>query len=60
MSDQITSLGAHWNSIQRYLIPDLEDEIGQLDEQQRAFVEICEILLLDRHFTLYSAVELAG
>jgi len=42
VSDHIISLGAHWNSIQRFLIPDLEDEVGELDEPKRAFVEICE------------------
>jgi hypothetical protein len=50
MESTIATFGRHWNSIQKYLFPYLEDEIGELDSRQKAFVEICEILLTVRHF----------
>ena len=30
-------LGRHWNTIQAYLIPDIEDDIGELNEEPRKF-----------------------
>ena len=35
-------LGALWNSIQQWLFPALEDELGELDEKRRLFVAVCE------------------
>ncbi|MCR5751844.1 MAG: hypothetical protein K6G91_07770, partial [Kiritimatiellae bacterium] len=30
-------LGRHWNTIQAYLIPGIEDDIGELNEEPRKF-----------------------
>ena len=35
-------LGVLWNSIQTWLFPMLEDEMGELDEKHREFVAVCE------------------
>ena len=37
-------LGRHWNTIQAYLIPGLEDDIGELSEELKKFMGICELL----------------
>jgi len=39
----IHTLGGLWASIQTWLIPALEDEIGELDEKHRQFVSVCEL-----------------
>ncbi len=36
-------LGGLWISIQTWLFPALEDEIGELDEKHRQFVSVCEL-----------------
>jgi len=38
-----TPIGELWNSIQSWLFPVLEDEIGALDEKHRQFVAVCEL-----------------
>jgi hypothetical protein len=38
----MAGLGVLWNSIQTWLFPMLEDELGELDEKHREFVAICE------------------
>jgi hypothetical protein len=38
-----SALGGVWNSIQSWLFPMLEDEIGELDEKHRQFVAVCEL-----------------
>ena len=38
-----TPMGHLWNSIQSWLFPVLEDEIGALDEKHRQFVAVCEL-----------------
>lgn len=53
MESTIVSFGRHWNSIQKSLFPYLEDEVGELDDKQRAFVSICELLIDDRAFSKY-------
>ncbi len=35
--------GALWNSIQRWLLPALEDELGELDEKHKLFIAACEL-----------------
>jgi hypothetical protein len=35
-------LGTLWNSIQAWLFPMLEDELGELDDKHREFVAVCE------------------
>ena len=36
-------LGGLWNTIQAWLFPMLEDELGELDEKHREFVAVCEM-----------------
>jgi hypothetical protein len=36
-------LGTLWNHIQAWLIPHLEDELGELDAKHRQFVSVCEL-----------------
>jgi len=38
-------LGRHWNTIQAYLIPGIEDDIGELSEEMKKFMGICELLI---------------
>lgn len=38
-----SALGGLWSSIQSWLFPMLEDEIGELDEKHRQFVAVCEL-----------------
>ena len=46
-------LGRHWNTIQAYLIPGIEDDIGNLGEDLMRFMQICEILINDEMFAKY-------
>ena len=39
----MAGLGILWNSIQTWLFPMLEDELGELDEKHREFVSVCEL-----------------
>ncbi len=39
-----TPMGQLWSSIQSWLFPVLEDELGALDEKHRQFVAVCELL----------------
>jgi hypothetical protein len=46
-------LGTLWNSIQTWLLPMLEDELGELDEKHREFVAVCEICEPRVHMDAY-------
>ena len=46
-------LGRHWNTIQAYLIPGIEDDIGELSEEMKKFMGICELLIDDKMFAKY-------
>ncbi|MGI6390535.1 MAG: transposase [Kiritimatiellia bacterium] len=46
-------LGQLWNSIQSWLFPMLEDEIGELDEKHRQFVAVCELCAPQDHMGAY-------
>ena len=48
-----TPIGQLWNSIQSWLFPMLEDEIGELDEKQRLFVAVCELCAPQNHMGAY-------
>jgi len=48
-----TPLGEIWNSIQSWLFPALEDEIGELDGKHRQFVAVCELCAPQRHMKAY-------
>lgn len=50
---QSTPIGRIWSSIQSWLLPMMEDEIGELDEKHRLFITVCELCDLDRHITAY-------
>ena len=46
-------MGQLWNSIQSWLFPILEDEIGALDERHRQFVAVCELCAPQDHMAAY-------
>jgi hypothetical protein len=48
-----SALGGLWNSIQSWLFPMLEDEIGELDEKHRHFVAVCELCAPQDHMHAY-------
>ena len=48
-----TPMGHLWNSMQSWLFPMLEDEIGALDEKHRQFVAVCELCAPQDHMTVY-------
>ena len=48
-----THIGELWNSIQSWLFPILEDEIGALDEKHRQFVAVCELCAPQDHMATY-------
>lgn len=49
----MTGLGVLWNSIQAWLFPMLEDELGELDEKHREFVAVCETCAPQDHMAAY-------
>ena len=51
--DRRISLGGLWNSIQSWLFPMLEDEIGELDSKHRQFVSVCELCAPHEHLGGY-------
>ena len=48
-----TPMGQLWSSIQSWLFPMLEDEIGELDERHRQFVAVCELCAPQDHMDAY-------
>jgi hypothetical protein len=46
-------IGDLWNSIQSWLFPLLEDELGELDEKHRQFVSVCELCAPQDHMASY-------
>ena len=49
----LAELGNLWHTIQAWLLPSLEDELGTLDERHREFVAICETCNPRRHLAAY-------
>jgi len=49
----MAGLGRLWNSIQTWLFPMLEDELGKLDEKHREFIAVCETCALPGHMDTY-------
>lgn len=49
----LAELGTLWHSIQAWLFPFLEDELGELDDRHRQFVAICEICNPREHLAAY-------
>jgi hypothetical protein len=48
-----SALSGLWNSIQSWLFPVLEDELGALDEKHRQFVAACELCAPHNHMAAY-------
>jgi len=46
-------IGDLWNSIQSWLFPVLEDELGELDDKHRQFVAVCELCAPQDHMSSY-------
>jgi len=49
----LARLGEMWNSIQQWLLPVLEDELGELDEQHQLFITVCETCRIQVHTACY-------
>jgi len=49
----LARLGELWYSVQTYLFPVLEDELGELDEKHREFVTVCETCAPHEHMARY-------
>jgi len=49
----ISRLGEIFNTIQSYLIPELEDVLGELDVKQREFIAICELINPQKYLDRY-------
>lgn len=49
----LAALGNLWHTIQTWLFPQLEDELGELDEQHRQFVAVCETCNPREHLAAY-------
>ena len=52
----LATFGGIWNSVQVWLLPQLEDEIGELDDKHRQFVAVCEMCALVEHMAGYRRV----
>jgi len=50
---QLAELSNLWHSIQTWLFPMLEDELGELDEKHREFVAVCETCAPQAHMATY-------
>ncbi len=46
-------LGSLWSSIQTWLFPMLEDELGELDDRYREFIAVCELIAPHAHMGAY-------
>jgi len=49
----MAGLGRLWNSIQTWLFPMLEDELGELDDKHKEFVAVCETCTPQAHMDTY-------
>jgi len=49
----MVALSGLWNSIQSWLFPALQQELGELSEKQREFVRVCELCDLEKHIAPY-------
>jgi len=49
----LAELGNLWHTIQAWLFPVLEDELGELDDRHREFVAVCEICKPRKHLAAY-------
>ena len=49
----LARLGELWGTIQKWLFPLLEDELGELDDKHKEFVAVCETCAPGAHMTPY-------
>lgn len=49
----LAELGHLWHSIQTWLFPMLEDELGELDQKHREFIAVCETCAPRAHMATY-------
>lgn len=49
----LAELGNLWHTIEAWLFPVLEDELGELDDRHREFVAVCEICSPRKHLAAY-------
>ena len=49
----LAELGGLWSTIQIWLFPMLEDELGELDDRHREFIAVCEVCALREHVAAY-------
>jgi len=49
----LSESGNLWHTIQAWLLPALEDELGELDDQHREFVTLCEACKPREHLNAY-------
>lgn len=49
----LARLGELWHSMQTWLFPGMEDELGELDEKHREFVAVCETCAPQAHMAGY-------
>ena len=49
----LARLGELWSTIQKWLFPLLEDELGELDDKHKEFVAVCETCAPRAHMTPY-------
>ena len=47
------ALSSLWNSIQTWLLPALEDELGELTDKHQEFIRVCELCDFERHIIPY-------
>lgn len=50
---RLAGLGDLWDTIQNWLFPMLEDDIGALDDMHREFIAICEVCAPRAHLACY-------
>ncbi|MFH1706825.1 MAG: hypothetical protein ABIF71_02785 [Planctomycetota bacterium] len=49
----LAELGALWSTIQTWLFPMMEDELGALDDRHREFIAVCEVCAPREHMAAY-------
>ena len=49
----MVALSDLWNSIESWLFPALEEQLGELTEKQQEFIRVCELCELEKHIAPY-------
>src|SRR3990172_458731 len=50
----MSGLSTLWATVQDFLLPALEEDLGELSGKQREFIAVCELAALDRHMQAYA------